>query len=132
MQWLDYRTTDVNNNGRIDLILRGMDDNTINVCSTVHHFNRCLLAVDVNSDAISDVLLLPWASSNITVLFGYGNGTFHHSPISTSTPSFSSVLHDIGDMHEDGRLDWITSSYWGWLWRWDTMPSIMIDVGIWS
>ena len=108
---------------RIDLIMHGMDDSTINVylqyenetfapplITPINVYSQLIVSiycVDVNSDTIPDVLLLPWNSSNISVFLGYGNGTFHHSPISTSTPSFSSVLHDIGDTNEDGQVDLI-------------------------
>jgi hypothetical protein len=59
---------------------------------------------DFNNDNRVDIAVADSSHSNISVLLGYGNGTFAHY-MSYSTGSLSSVSIAVGDFNNDGNLD---------------------------
>jgi hypothetical protein len=59
---------------------------------------------DVNNDTYLDIIVANYATQNIGIFLGYGNGTFA-SQMTFSTNSFSPSFVTVGDFNNDNQLD---------------------------
>jgi hypothetical protein len=111
---------DVNNDGKPDIIVATIDQNSVNVFlnsgngtffprtnySTGNGSNpRSLSVVDINSDSKPDIIVANYYGDNISIFLNYGNGTFISQNIYStgngSNPSSLSVVDINGDNKPD-------------------------------
>ena len=66
---------------------------------------RCVVAADINSDNLMDLVVANYATNNIGILLGYENGTFEKQRlVSTGLASQPSSI-TIADFNGDNQLD---------------------------
>jgi hypothetical protein len=72
---------------------------------------QCISVADFNNDSISDIAVANYETSNIVVLFGFGDGTFlSGKAYSTGSGSAPNSLA-VGDFNNDTRLDIVVANY---------------------
>jgi hypothetical protein len=117
---------DFNNDNRSDIAIANYNINNVGIYlglgngsfSTVVPYSsgdgsspQCLSISDFNEDNRLDIAVANYATSNIVVLFGFGDGTFLLGKVySTGTESSPSSLA-IVDVNNDQRLDILVVNY---------------------
>lgn len=112
---------DLNNDGKLDLVLVNPNGNTIDVLLgngngsfqsnnlyTVGNSPRGVVVGDFNSDGILDLAVVNATDNDITILFGNGDGTFTKSvtyPVGKDPRAIG-----IGDLNNDGKLDLVVAN----------------------
>ena len=75
----------------------------VDITAFVRAFGRHAAIADLNSDLVPDVVVTNYASSDVSVLLGRGDGTFE--PQRQFDATSAPVNLDIGDLNGDGWLD---------------------------
>jgi hypothetical protein len=116
---------DVNNDNRMDIISANFGSDSIGVL--LAHDNgtfadvttyfvdtgsqpRSVAVGDFNNDSRLDIVTANYGSGGISILFGYGNGTF-----SNATTYFTNLIGPlitiaVGDVNKDNKLDIVTAA----------------------
>lgn len=117
---------DMNNDGRLDLVVSAWIGNTQKMVVLLNNGNGTfsgagsqpvadqpwmLNLADVNLDGNEDVVVVNSFADHGTVIMGDGAGNLT-VPVTYPTDPFA-LATDLGDIDGDGDLDWVTSSYSG-------------------
>ena len=71
--------------------------------------HRLVVLDDFNNDGHLDIVVTNDDSADVSVLLGYGNGTFQNQSRYSFGPSQNSIV--VGDFNNDTRLDIVVASY---------------------
>jgi hypothetical protein len=117
--------TDLNNDGRLDIIVADYVDSQISVFlglnnntfsspisfSTGTDSGPCSFAIgDFNNDSRADIVVANNETNNAAVYLGNGDGSFSNQAISSFDGIPLPVSVDVGDLDKDGRLDFVVVS----------------------
>jgi uncharacterized repeat protein (TIGR01451 family) len=120
------RVGDVDGDGRLDLavanygssdvsLLLGNGNGTFHAAgppTAVSGSNPYMVAIaDLNGDGRPDLATSNYASNDVSVLFGNGDGTFAEASASPFGVGSGPYWVDVGDLDEDGRPDLVTSNF---------------------
>jgi hypothetical protein len=121
----DIATADVNNDGKLDLIIADSGTNSVTVflgngdgtfapekdtVLTTGTGPKFLTVADLNGDGKLDVAVADYNNAHINVLFGNGDGTFASTQTVISTSSYPETIV-AGDVNRDGSPDLVVTNY---------------------
>ena len=94
--------------GQVIVILGG-DNGTFEIATESSigegHYSQRIITGDFNGDYYLDIVVITGASCSISVLLGYGNGTFGTLSMAWSANQPCAISIALGDFNRDSRLD---------------------------
>jgi hypothetical protein len=115
--------TDVNGDGKLDIIAPNYQSNTFGVLlgngdgtfkNAVTYASGgfeviSVAAGDINSDGKPDIVVANGLSSSVSVLLGNGDGTFQ-APVTFATGGYNAASVAIADLNGDGKSDLVVAN----------------------
>jgi len=111
---------DINNDSRLDILVANYGSNNVGVflgygngsfaeqmtfSTGTNSAPRSIVIGDFNNDGRSDVAVANYATNNVGVLNGYGNGTFGNLQTYSTGVGSNPTIVQVGDFNNDSLLD---------------------------